>query len=197
MRAKQANRAADCPMQTISRLFMMPQRRKQPGSGAWRIPDQDESRRFFFRLNRQWKRKENGWLHVLKKGARTAWDRVMGHAVLPQKNPAPGRLAPGGGFSRMACAPGGTRPQSLPPGRWPKAFASGSHPWSVLPGRNPTIMASKGAACSWQSCPVSGWRSCNTVPEQYRTANGHGRYTIRDIADDEVLEKAKAMLRRQ
>lgn len=121
MRAKQANRAADCPMQTISRLFMMPQRRKQPGSGVWRIPDQDESRRFFFQLNRQRKRKENGWLHVLKKGARTAWDRAMGHAVLPQKNPPPrGGWLREGDFRVWHARPAGLGPKAFRLGGGPK-----------------------------------------------------------------------------
>jgi hypothetical protein len=50
--------------------------------------------------------------------------------------------------------------------------------------------------------PVSDLRNYNTVLEQvnagspvYLTVNGRGRYTIRDIADDEEFEKAKAMLR--
>ena len=50
--------------------------------------------------------------------------------------------------------------------------------------------------------PVSDLRNYNTVLEQvsagspvYLTVNGRGRFTIRDIADDEELEKAKAMLR--
>ena len=50
--------------------------------------------------------------------------------------------------------------------------------------------------------PVSDLRNYNTVLAQvsagspvYLTVNGHGRYTIRDIADDEEFEKAKAMLR--
>ena len=50
--------------------------------------------------------------------------------------------------------------------------------------------------------PVSDLRNYNTVLEQvsagspvYLTVNGRGRYTIRDIADDEECEKTKAMLR--
>lgn len=50
--------------------------------------------------------------------------------------------------------------------------------------------------------PVSDLRNYNTVLSQveagspvYLTVNGRGRYTIRDIADDEEFEKAKAMLR--
>ena len=50
--------------------------------------------------------------------------------------------------------------------------------------------------------PVSDLRNYNTVLAQvsagspvYLTVNGRGRYTIRDIADDEEFEKAKAMLR--
>lgn len=50
--------------------------------------------------------------------------------------------------------------------------------------------------------PVSDLRNYNSVLEQvsvgspvYLTVNGHGRFTIRDIADDEEFEKAKAMLR--
>ena len=49
--------------------------------------------------------------------------------------------------------------------------------------------------------PVSDLRNYNTVLEQvsagspvYLTVNGRGRFTIRDIADDEEFEKAKAML---
>ncbi len=50
--------------------------------------------------------------------------------------------------------------------------------------------------------PVSDLRNYNTVLEKvsvgspvYLTVNGRGRYTIRDIAEDEEFEKAKAMLR--
>ena len=50
--------------------------------------------------------------------------------------------------------------------------------------------------------PVSDLRNYNTVLEQvavgspvYLTVNGRGRFTIRDIAEDEEFEKAKAMLR--
>ena len=51
-------------------------------------------------------------------------------------------------------------------------------------------------------CPVSDLRNYNTVLSQvaegspvYLTVNGRGRYTIRDIAEDEEFEKTKAMLR--
>ena len=50
-------------------------------------------------------------------------------------------------------------------------------------------------------CPVSDLRNYNTVLENisagspvYLTVNGRGRYTIRDISDDEEFEKTKAML---
>lgn len=50
--------------------------------------------------------------------------------------------------------------------------------------------------------PVSDLRNYNTVLENvsvgspvYLTVNGRGKYTIRDIADDEEFEKTKAMLR--
>lgn len=50
--------------------------------------------------------------------------------------------------------------------------------------------------------PVSDLRNYNTVLENvsagspvYLTVNGRGRYTIRDIADDDDFEKTKAMLR--
>lgn len=50
--------------------------------------------------------------------------------------------------------------------------------------------------------PVSDLRNYNTVLNQvaegspvYLTVNGRGRYTIRDIAEDEVFEKTRAMLR--
>ena len=50
--------------------------------------------------------------------------------------------------------------------------------------------------------PVSDLRNYNSVLEQvsvgtpvYLTVNGRGRFTIRDIADDEEFEKTKAMLR--
>lgn len=50
--------------------------------------------------------------------------------------------------------------------------------------------------------PVSDLRNYNSVLEQvsvgspvYLTVNGRGRFTIRDIAEDEEFEKAKAMLR--
>ena len=50
--------------------------------------------------------------------------------------------------------------------------------------------------------PVSDLRNYNSVLDNvsagspvYLTVNGRGRYTIRDIADDEEFEKTKAMLR--
>ena len=50
--------------------------------------------------------------------------------------------------------------------------------------------------------PVSDLRNYNSVLEQvsvgtpvYLTVNGRGRFTIRDIADDEEFEKTRAMLR--
>ena len=50
--------------------------------------------------------------------------------------------------------------------------------------------------------PVSDLRNYNTVLEGvrigepvYLTVNGRGRYTIRDIAEDEEFERTKAMLR--
>ena len=50
--------------------------------------------------------------------------------------------------------------------------------------------------------PVSDLRNYNTVLEKvkagspvYLTVNGRGRYAIRDIADEEEIEKTKAMLR--
>ncbi len=50
--------------------------------------------------------------------------------------------------------------------------------------------------------PVSDLRNYKTVLSQvsvgspaYLTVNGRGRYTIRDIAEDEEFEKTKAMLR--
>ena len=50
--------------------------------------------------------------------------------------------------------------------------------------------------------PVSDLRNYNSVLEQvsvgtpvYLTVNGRGRFTIRDIADDEEFEKTKAKLR--
>lgn len=49
---------------------------------------------------------------------------------------------------------------------------------------------------------VSDLRNYNKVLEQvsagspvYLTVNGRGKYTIRDIADDEEFERTKAMLR--
>lgn len=49
--------------------------------------------------------------------------------------------------------------------------------------------------------PVSDLRNYNVVLEKvepgspvFLTVNGRGRYTIRDIADDEEFEKTKAML---
>ncbi len=50
--------------------------------------------------------------------------------------------------------------------------------------------------------PVSDLRNYNSVLEMisvgspvYLTVNGRGKYTIRDIAEDEEFEKTKAMLR--
>ena len=50
--------------------------------------------------------------------------------------------------------------------------------------------------------PVSDLRSYNTVLEKvavgspvYLTVNGRGKYTIRDISEDDDFEKTKAMLR--
>ncbi|MBO4871941.1 MAG: prevent-host-death protein [Lachnospiraceae bacterium] len=50
--------------------------------------------------------------------------------------------------------------------------------------------------------PVSDLRNYNVVLEQvsygspvYLTVNGRGKYTIRDIREDEEFEKTKAMLR--
>ncbi len=50
--------------------------------------------------------------------------------------------------------------------------------------------------------PVSDLRNYGKVLEKvsegspvYLTVNGRGRYTIRDIADDQAFEKARAMLR--
>ena len=50
--------------------------------------------------------------------------------------------------------------------------------------------------------PVSDLRNYNTILEDvavgapvYLTVNGRGRYTIRDIAEDEEFEKIRAMLR--
>lgn len=50
--------------------------------------------------------------------------------------------------------------------------------------------------------PVSDLRNYNSVLEKvshgspvYLTVNGRGRYTIRDIEEDEEFEKTKAMLR--
>ncbi|MBQ7059258.1 MAG: type II toxin-antitoxin system prevent-host-death family antitoxin [Firmicutes bacterium] len=50
--------------------------------------------------------------------------------------------------------------------------------------------------------PVSDLRQYNSVLDKvsegspvYLTVNGRGKYTIRDIADDEEFEKTKAMLR--
>jgi len=50
--------------------------------------------------------------------------------------------------------------------------------------------------------PVSDLRNYNSVLEKvslgspvYLTVNGRGKYTIRDIAEDDVFEKTKAMLR--
>ena len=50
--------------------------------------------------------------------------------------------------------------------------------------------------------PVSDLRNYNSVLEKvsvgspvYLTVNGRGKYTIRDIAEDDEFEKTKAMLR--
>ena len=50
--------------------------------------------------------------------------------------------------------------------------------------------------------PVSDLRNYNSVLEQvsvgspvYLTVNGRGRFTVRDIADDEEFERTRAMLR--
>ncbi len=50
--------------------------------------------------------------------------------------------------------------------------------------------------------PVSDLRNYNNVLDKvsvgspvYLTVNGRGKYTIRDIAEDEEFEKTKAMLR--
>ena len=50
--------------------------------------------------------------------------------------------------------------------------------------------------------PVSDLRNYNTVLEKveygspvYLTVNGRGKYAIRDIEEDEEIEKTKAMLR--
>lgn len=50
--------------------------------------------------------------------------------------------------------------------------------------------------------PVSDLKNYNSVLENvsvgspvYPTVNGRGKYTIRDISDDEEFEKTKAMLR--
>lgn len=50
--------------------------------------------------------------------------------------------------------------------------------------------------------PVSDLRNYNTVLEKvsvgspvYLTVNGRGKYTIRDIREDEEFEKTRAMLR--
>lgn len=50
--------------------------------------------------------------------------------------------------------------------------------------------------------PVSDLRNYNTVLEKvavgspvYLTVNGRGRYAIRDIEEDEEIERTKAMLR--
>ena len=50
--------------------------------------------------------------------------------------------------------------------------------------------------------PVSDLRNYNVVLDKvepgspvFLTVNGRGRYTIRDIADDEEFEKTKAMLK--
>lgn len=60
----------------------------------------------------------------------------------------------------------------------------------------------KGSDLMANISPVSDLRNYNTVLDKveigspvYLTVNGRGRYTIRDIAEDEEFEKTKAMLR--
>ena len=55
---------------------------------------------------------------------------------------------------------------------------------------------------SYSISPVSDLRNYNTVLEKvsvgspvYLTVNGRGKYTIRDISEDDEFEKTKAMLR--
>lgn len=64
------------------------------------------------------------------------------------------------------------------------------------------IYEKKGSESMANISPVSDLRNYNTVLDKvevgspvYLTVNGRGRYTIRDIAEDEEFEKTKAMLR--
>lgn len=64
------------------------------------------------------------------------------------------------------------------------------------------LLQQKGCDFMANISPVSDLRNYNTVLEKvsvgspvYLTVNGRGKYTIRDIAEDEEFEKAKAMLR--
>ena len=64
------------------------------------------------------------------------------------------------------------------------------------------LLQQKGCGFMANISPVSDLRNYNTVLEKvsvgspvYLTVNGRGKYTIRDIAEDEEFEKAKAMLR--
>ena len=64
------------------------------------------------------------------------------------------------------------------------------------------IVIKKGVKIMAVIKPVSDLRNYNVVLEKvsvgspvYLTVNGRGKYTIRDIAEDEEFEKAKAMLR--
>ena len=64
------------------------------------------------------------------------------------------------------------------------------------------LLQQKGCDFMANISPVSDLRNYNTVLEKvsvgspvYLTVNGKGKYTIRDIAEDEEFEKAKAMLR--
>ena len=64
------------------------------------------------------------------------------------------------------------------------------------------LLQQKGCDLMANISPVSDLRNYNTVLEKvsvgspvYLTVNGRGKYTIRDIAEDEEFEKAKAMLR--
>ena len=64
------------------------------------------------------------------------------------------------------------------------------------------LLQQKGCDFMANISPVSDLRNYNTVLEKvsvgspvYLTVNVRGKYTIRDIAEDEEFEKAKAMLR--
>ena len=64
------------------------------------------------------------------------------------------------------------------------------------------LLQQKGCDFMANISPVSDLRNYNTVLEKvsvgspvYLTVNGRGKYPIRDIAEDEEFEKAKAMLR--